>query len=153
MDQDWHIRPARACDLDPMLTVESACYDHPWSRQLFQQEFDNPLASVELLWVGDELAGYLVSWYLVGELHILNVATAPAFRRRQVARRLLENAFDRCREEGLERALLEVRSGNVGAIALYRSLGFEPGAIRKRYYADGEDALLMAREFSDATAG
>lgn len=153
MDENWHIRPAESRDLDLIMAVESACYEHPWSRELFRQEFDNPQASVELLWAGEALAGFLVSWYLLGELHILNMATAPAYRRRQVARYLLENAFARCRKKGLERALLEVRTGNGAAIALYRLLGFEPGAIRKRYYADGEDALLMACEFSDATAG
>jgi len=42
--------------------------------------------------------------------------------------------------------LLEVRAGNAGAIALYRAAGFEVTGERRAYYANGEDALLMAIE-------
>ncbi len=40
---------------------------------------------------------------------------------------------------------LEVRVGNAAAIALYRAFAFEQVTIRKRYYPDGEDALVMHR--------
>lgn len=42
-------------------------------------------------------------------------------------------------------ATLEVRAGNAAAVALYRRLGFEEVGRRRRYYADGSDALLMTR--------
>ena len=39
---------------------------------------------------------------------------------------------------------LEVRMSNMIAQSLYRKLGFQGGAIRKRYYTDNyEDALVM----------
>lgn len=131
-------------ELEAVLEVERACYPTPWSRDLFLQEYDNPQARVDLLWAGSQLAGYLVSWHVLDELHILNVATAPAFRRRGVAARLLGHALSRAREKGLTRTLLEVRVGNAGAIALYESFGFSRDAVRRRYYPDGEDALLMS---------
>jgi ribosomal-protein-alanine N-acetyltransferase len=130
-------------DLEEVVAVENLCYSHPWSAELFRRELDNPLSTVDLLWVDGKLAGYLCSWLVCGELHILNVATAPAFRRRGVAAALLRHLFARSRGQGLERAFLEVRASNAGAIALYRAFGFHPVSRRQRYYPDGEDALIM----------
>ncbi len=140
---DRNIRPMTAADLEPVLAVERLSHPHPWSRQLFIDELGNTLSRIDLLWVGPQLAGFHCYWLLSGELHILNLATAPAFRRQGVARSLLLHALRGATRSGLERAFLEVRSYNEAAIALYRSLGFVPMGIRRGYYADGEDALIM----------
>ena len=47
------------------------------------------------------------------------------------------------REHAAAKVLLEVRVSNVGALELYRGLGFEEIHRRKRYYDDGEDAIEM----------
>ncbi len=140
---DRNIRPMSAADLEPVLAVERQSHPHPWSRQLFIEELGNTLSRIDLLWVGRQLAGFHCYWHLSGELHILNLATAPAFRRQGVARSLLRHALRAATRSGLERAFLEVRSHNDAAIALYRSLGFIPIGTRRGYYADGEDALVM----------
>lgn len=145
------IRPMGRDDLEQVLAVENHCYAFPWSAELFLRELVNPLATVDLLWMGSDLAGYLCSWLVAGELQILNVATSPAFRRRGVAATLLRHAFARSRKLGCERAFLEVRVSNSGAIALYGTFGFNPVSRRKRYYADGEDALVM--ELTTVTNG
>ena len=137
------LRPMERADLEQVLAVENQCYAFPWSAELFLRELENPLATVDLLWMGGDLAGYLCSWLVAGELQILNVATAPAFRRRGVAATLLRHALARGRQQGFQGAFLEVRASNFEAIALYGTFGFKPVSLRKGYYADGEDALLM----------
>ena len=42
-------------------------------------------------------------------------------------------------------AFLEVRASNAAACRLYSKMGFEEVGIRKGYYSDGEDALLMEK--------
>jgi [ribosomal protein S18]-alanine N-acetyltransferase len=139
------ISPMTAADLDHVLALEARCHLQPWSAELFRKELENPLSRIDLLWIDDSLAGYLCTWSIGDELHIHNVVTEPGFRRRGVARTLLEGALSRGLEEGLKRAFLEVRAGNEGAIALYRSFGFETTGRRPRYYSDGEDAWMMER--------
>ena len=51
--------------------------------------------------------------------------------------------IDECLAEGVTDITLEVRVSNDPAIALYRSFGFEEAGVRRRYYQDGEDALIM----------
>lgn len=146
MPDNYIIRDMSPADIDQVAAIERLCHSHPWSAELFRRELDNPLATVDLLWFDAQLAGYLCSWLVCGELNILNVATAPAFRRRGVAATLLRHVFERNRAQGVERAFLEVRVSNVGAIALYRSFGFRTVSRRQHYYADGEDAVIMEWE-------
>jgi ribosomal-protein-alanine N-acetyltransferase len=137
------IRLMTAANLEAVLAVERLSHRQPWSRQLFVDELGNTLSRIDLLWIGCQLAGFHCYWVLSDEMHILNLATAPAFRRRGVARSLLRHALGRAGRSGVRRAFLEVRSHNEAAIALYRSLGFVQIGIRRGYYADGEDALVM----------
>ena len=141
----FEIRPATVADLPAILAVERSCYDQPWSDRQFRDELVNIYGHIDLLLADGELAGYHCWWLLCGELHVLNLATAPAFRRRGVAAKLLQTALAAAARQGLERALLEVRAGNEPAISLYRRFGFRESGRRRRYYADGEDALLMER--------
>jgi len=143
---NFKIRPLREIDLDQVVTVERACYPDPWSLAQFRQELDLPYAYIDLCWADGQLAGYHCYWLVVGEMQVLNLATAPGFQRRGVARMLLRHALDCCSVKGLQRVYLEVRTANLPAISLYRSFGFIDDGLRKRYYADGEDALLMVKK-------
>ena len=42
---------------------------------------------------------------------------------------------------------LEVRESNLSAVYLYKKLGFETARTLRNYYADGEDAFVMAIQF------
>jgi len=82
-------------------------------------------------------------WEIVDEAHITVLAIDPCYHRRGLGRWLLVNLLaDACQRE-LQRATLEVRASNSRAIALYESFGFQALGTRKRYYPDGEDALIL----------
>jgi ribosomal-protein-alanine N-acetyltransferase len=61
----------------------------------------------------------------------------------------VESALAAARERGAVLVCLEVRVGNREAISLYRRLGFRETGCRKRYYQDGEDAVLMEYTYSE----
>ena len=148
---NFHILPLREEHLPAVLEIERQSYPFPWTAEQFLQELENPVAAVDLLWCGDRLAGYICYWLIVGELQILNVATSLRFRRQGVAAQLLKHVFGQCLEKDLQHAWLEVRAGNAAAIALYRKQGFVADTVRAGYYRDGEDALLMVRDFTGDT--
>jgi [ribosomal protein S18]-alanine N-acetyltransferase len=78
---------------------------------------------------------------------VMNVAVAPAFRRRGIASTLLERLFEVTASDPRRGYTLEVRVTNAEAIRLYERLGFESRGIRRGYYTDNrEDALIMWRE-------
>ncbi|MFO7778826.1 MAG: GNAT family N-acetyltransferase [Nitriliruptoraceae bacterium] len=75
--------------------------------------------------------------------HVVDLAVAPSLRRRGIGRRLLSALVTELRTRGARAVTLEVRAGNLGALALYRGAGFVVEGHRPRYYPDGEDALLL----------
>jgi len=148
-ENDYIFRLITETDLDAVLAIERSCYPHPWSLRQFLQELENPVASILVCETENKVVGYVCYWLILGEMQILNVATSPQLRRNGIAARLLEQAFTRCSLTELTSSWLEVRSGNQAAIALYQRYGFKPSGTRRAYYRDGEDALVMVKNFTD----
>lgn len=74
---------------------------------------------------------------------IQTIAVAPDARRQGLGRVMMLQLLNEARRRGAREVFLEVRSDNPDAQSLYRSLGFEQISVRKRYYPDGQDALIM----------
>jgi len=143
-------------NLDEVLAIEEVSFRTPWSRAAFHYEIvQNRVARCIGARAGARLCGYLCLWEIGHEIHITNLAVHPEWRRRGIARGLLETALAEGRARGVILAFLEVRPGNVEALGLYESLGFRVIGQRKGYYVDtGEDALVMEARFAaDVTVG
>lgn len=147
------VRPVRGADLLRIAGIEAAAFADPWPVDLLAVELVHPqaillAASRDLRDKGPAagpIAGYISIRHAAGEAEILRVAVDPAERRRGLARALVEAGLARLRQEGVEICHLEVRVDNLGAIALYESLGFQQTGRRRGYYRNGADALLFAR--------
>ena len=97
--------------------------------------------------VETELLGY-VSMRVILSIHcaeIYNVAVKESQRKQGIAHKLLSRSIAFLAKLGVSEMNLEVRAGNVPAISLYTRNGFVACGVRKKYYPDGEDALLMER--------
>ena len=134
--------------------LEALCFPSCWTVQQFEEAFQHDWYAGYGLFAGDEMAGYISLSVLAGELEVLNIALHPAHRGKGLSRRLMHYALadtlaggHRLRRnkepEYWENGVLEVRVGNAPARALYRSLGFIDAGLRKKYYSDGEDAVIM----------
>ena len=138
-------------DIDQVLAIEQASFTMPWSRNLFLSEFRNPKVSLMLVArspeSGGRIIGYIVCWVVADELHILDLATEPSWRRKGIARMLVLAAIRQGDAVGASRAFLEVRSSNTAAILLYEGLGFTCSLVREGYYdMPVEDAVVMSLE-------
>ena len=90
--------------------------------------------------------GYCAVWIIFDELHINTLAVHPAGGGRALASLLLTHVLDDAVRLGAEKATLEVRRSNEGALKLYERFGFEVGGVRKEYYRQPvEDALILWR--------
>lgn len=123
-----------------------------WGPDLYRQEVDSPNSCLRLL--GQPRPGSVPSgtldffgmgcyWAILDEAHITLLGIRPAYQRRGLGRWLLIHLLEAAWQQGMARATLEVRVSNQGAISLYESLGFTALGTRKRYYGDGEDALIL----------
>ena len=101
--------------------IERRVFSDPWSESLVRAELDNALSRWFVLERGEDVLGYVAVMNIAGEVHVTNVAVAPEYRRRGLARRLLGRAVEYARAAGAFCMTLEVRETNAPAIALYRS--------------------------------
>jgi len=91
------------------------------------------------------LGGFASARLLAGTAHVLRCTVAPEHRRRGHGRALLAGLLAWADAAGADAVTLEVRTGNAAARALYAGAGFAEVGRRRRYYPDGEDAVLMTR--------
>ncbi len=137
------IVPMRAEHLSSLATLEATCFADPWSEAALREELDNPCARFLVAVEGTQVVGYLGCHHVADEGFIANVAVHPAYRRRGIARALVQTAQQQA--TALSRLMLEVRQSNHAARALYASLGFTEDGIRPRFYTHPtEDAVLYS---------
>ncbi len=132
--------------------LASAVIPGAWSALGFARAATEPDGIASVVREGDAVIGYLEARVAADELHIVGLAVDPALRRRGIATRLLAEALREAAARGVVVAHLEVRSSNSAAQGFYARFGFEVVGRRLRYYANGEDAVLLTAQLAAAAA-
>ncbi|HEB84582.1 MAG TPA: ribosomal-protein-alanine N-acetyltransferase [Bacteroidetes bacterium] len=138
----------REDDVPRVAAIERESYPDPWSEKMLLDALLHPIGFAAVGEHRGRVEGYLFAYELHGEGHLLNLAVASSERRRGLGRALLAHWLDRGRRLGWSVVHLEVRAGNDAAVHLYETFGFERAGLRKSYYPDGEDALLMTLDLT-----
>jgi ribosomal-protein-alanine N-acetyltransferase len=149
------VEPLRRKHLAALMPIELSSYPKPWSVNVFNSELEMMRRGERTYLVamqGRALLGYAGTLYAVDDAHVTNIAVGSKFQRQGVATRLLAELAWAAIERGSTGLTLEVRISNLGAQALYERFGFESAGIRKNYYENVEDAIVMWRHgILDAT--
>ena len=113
-------------------------------KTLYNEIIYNEMSKYFIALVDGKRAGYIGSWLTIPNAEILNLFVSEKYRGLGLGKELMSRVIEQCNEHQIEQLTLEVRRSNIYAYELYLSLGFKEVAIRKKYYENGEDALLMA---------
>lgn len=118
-----------------------------WELRAFEEELSHPSSRLVEWRATPESPAEAFLFYRVedDEAWIMHLATAR--KGQGLGKRLLSSALARMRHEGLTSAWLEVGARNEAALRLYRSAGFRETGIRKAYYRNGDDAIVMHLRF------
>jgi [ribosomal protein S18]-alanine N-acetyltransferase len=139
----WHVPQVR--DIEVTLFPEDA-----WSPEQFWQELAQPTRRYLVACDGTEVVGYVGAFVMPPDGDIQTVAVRADRQGRGIARALVESLLDGIEAEGVTHTMLEVRADNDAAVALYERLGFGRISVRRRYYPDGADAVIMRRARASA---
>jgi [ribosomal protein S18]-alanine N-acetyltransferase len=153
MDSGPHLRfsPMTTAHLPAVVAIEKSVFPDPWSTGAFVEL----MSLSDRVWVAlsdERVVGYLVTQWILDEVHILNVAVSSDMQRRGVGAAMLRYLVDLATDKGMREMFLEVRVGNTAARTLYTRFGFSALAVRKKYYSDNEDALVMHCRLTPAEA-
>ena len=137
------IRASKPKDLRSIYQIEKDVFDSEhWTYGMIANELVNGI--VKATWVIEEphnILGYCMSRSFGNEVNILNMAIESSSQGKGVGRFLLEYVLSLVPTKSS--VLLEVKQGNLNAIKLYKSLGFQEISLRSSYYKDGSSALVM----------
>lgn len=134
-------------DIPALVALDQRSLGGLWSAPTYRREIDSPNSCLRMLTMATpdthRVIGLGCYWAIVSEAHLTLLAVDPAYQRRGLGQWLLIQLLGDARQRGLDRATLEVRCSNQVAISLYQRFGFQTLGQRRRYYADGEDALIL----------
>lgn len=133
--------------IDLILPIENSCYSDPWNFSHFLYEIYNPHSkSYVALSDHKSVTGYIITHHVLDNISVLNLAVNKSLRKTGIASRLLDHLFFIAKSENVNKVDLEVRKSNIIALSFYRKEQFEVIGERKKFYSDGEDAIIMSKE-------
>ncbi len=144
------VRLVEASDIPGIYAVERACFPDPYPSVFLDDLMKSYQAQFFVAVDNGEIIGYAVA--SIGDRygHVISLAVSPRYRRRRVGTALMSALEAKLTQEGAEEIHLEVRKGNGGAISFYERWGYQPVSEIRRYYPDGEDALVFERSIESS---
>ena len=140
-----NFEPIEKSDIDFLLSA-NAFFKDGWTESMLVSAFNAGNFYGYIASVNGEKAGFITFTVAVDTADIGDIFVFEKFRRQGIARALLTLSAEKLKTLGVSKIFLEVRANNSAAISLYLSQGFKEYLTRKKYYADGEDALCMSKE-------
>jgi ribosomal-protein-alanine N-acetyltransferase len=138
------IRPMRWWDIAAVQALEEQLFPvDRWSVEQFWAELAQPTRRYLVACEEDTITGYAGVFVLAPDADVQTIAVAPTAQGSGLGSRLLERLLDIAADAGCHQLMLEVRSDNAPAIALYDRFGFERISSRTDYYGPSVDALIM----------
>ncbi len=142
MIPDLSFRKATESDAEAIAQIESLSFKTPWSKEMILSEIREPISFFYLAETQGRVVGYYGFLHILDELHILNVAVDPSFRRMGIGSAMMDHLKLELIRLDCRAATLEVRESNSEAIKLYERAGFSLAGVRPHYYMDKENALI-----------
>ncbi len=134
-------------DVERLMPIENSCHSHPWAIKTFNSCIGGRYFG-EYLEDKDDLLGFFVAEYILGEATLMDICVAPQFQGQGHGKQLLGQFLLQAKNLGAEKIWLEVRAKNLSAQMLYINHGFVETGRRTGYYPSAvgfgyEDAIVM----------
>ena len=136
----------KASDADYLESAKTFGFTDGWSANMVKKSFENAGFQGYIAQINGVNVGFITATAVQDFADIESVFTHPDYRKKGIAKGLVAILEKDLKSQGVVKVLLEVRITNKQATALYNSCGFTEISKRKKYYPDGEDALVMEKE-------
>jgi ribosomal-protein-alanine N-acetyltransferase len=135
------IERAGKADIDVLAAIHATAFSagDAWSRDVFDLQLEMP----NVFGLIHRDGGLILMRQAADEADVLTLAVVPAARRSGIANALLLEAIGIAAGRGVQTVFLEVSTTNSAARALYAKTGFSRVGLRRLYYADRSDALVL----------
>ena len=131
--------------VDEVCALQEKYFSDGWNKAQLESGFETGRFFVLGAYRDDEMIGFIS--YSISDVvaDLEDLLIVPEFRNKGIATALFQMMLDEISGKA-SRIMLEVRQSNAKAIGLYEKLGFKEISQRKKYYADGETAIVYCKE-------
>ena len=131
-------------DIDSIKPNFSTKFDEFWNVNTLQNDFNNPHSVYFIAKLDDEIVGFAGLLKICDEANIMNIVTKINKRNLGVGSKLLSKLVNSAKELYCTSITLEVNEHNSSAIHLYEKFGFKRIGLRKKYYNNTDNAIIMS---------
>ena len=135
-------------DLEEIKDTLQNDFDDFWNFEIFKEELVNNNSSYLVLRYDNEIVCFGGIKIILDEANVMDIVTKKAKRNQGFGKFLLNELINMSIKKNCSSITLEVRENNMPAIYLYKSFDFEEVGRRKRYYKNGDTAILMTRKLT-----
>ena len=137
------IRKGIKSDLKSVLNIEKSVYNKPyWNVAMIKKLFiDSIFETIWVIEIGKKIIGFLIEQRCDNEINLLNVAIDKPLQNKGIGKILINHYLNIIPANSS--VFLEVNKANIIARKIYADLNFKNIGMRKNYYNDGGDALIM----------
>ena len=134
-------------DLEDIKDILSQEFDDFWTYNTFKSELENPNSKYIVAKTQDKIIGFAGIWKVIDIAHITNIVTAKAFRNKGIGSIMLSSLIELVQSENdINSITLEVNTNNIPAQKLYKKFGFKNAGLRKKYYNNTDDAIILTKK-------
>lgn len=131
--------------IDSVSLIEDAEIFIPWSKDAIKSLLKEDNIIFRVLLNDNDVIGYYSFAHIVDEGHINNIAVKKEYQSKGFGTMLMNDMIDIAKQKNIVALTLEVEEGNDKAINLYKKFDFKVEGVRKKYYKNTKDALIMWR--------
>lgn len=143
-----NISKMKLSDLDTISDILLSDFDDFWNVSTLKNELLNPNSTYIVVKKGSTIVGFGGIWKAVDNIHITNIVVNKSFRNQNIGSIILSNLIQLSKKQNVNSITLEVNSANIAAQKLYEKFSFEKAGLRKRYYNNCQDAIIMTKKIN-----
>jgi len=159
LELNYQLRRFKPSDLDGVIRINRECLPENYTALFFINLYKRFPGTFIVAEADGKIVGYIMcrietgipSFKLLGitkKGHVISIAVLPSHQGKGIGYALIHEATQAMVNYKAKECYLEVRESNLSAIHLYMKLGFETARTLRNYYADGEDAFVLAIHLS-----
>ena len=133
-------------DLNKISSILQSDFDDFWNENILKSELENENSYYIVAKENDDIVGFGGLWKSIDDIHITNIVTKKILRNKGIGKAILNELINQAKVFGYNIITLEVNETNSTAISLYKKFGFEKVGIRKKYYNNTDNAIIMNLE-------
>lgn len=130
-------------DLNSIKSILNSDFDDFWNYNIFKSELENENSKYIIAKLDNIVVGFAGFTILYDEADITNIVVNKNYRHIGIGSAMLKELITLATSLNIAVLNLEVNSSNLFAIDLYKNFSFYQCGLRKKYYNNSDDAILM----------